>query len=288
MSDQEEPQTQNTANGHIHGNVVQSGSMRDVHVHATSRPDHRDPWLVAVGAVALAAGWVLRLVFAVLLVLLLVAVFAELSWLHHVGSGGVAAMVVVGFLAVTLGRTGSDLMGRQHHAWRQDTFAGQSALWLSMLALVLMVGHGFTVLVVPVGLMALATVAAAALSCTGGARTRTGLVVLVGLMAVLWFGPALWVLWASGEAVLVRLAGTLVLAAGVAVPVLAVTAMPRVCGGAVLRGWALGVVLALGLVWAAAGMRSSAPVPLPVWFLVSTACAVVVALVVSAILGRSA
>jgi hypothetical protein len=201
------------------------------------------------------------------------------------GAGGTLALLLLGSLAVNLLWTGWDLLGRRHHAWRQDAFAGQSSLWLSLLAPALVVDHQAGALVVLIGGVATATVAAAVLTCRGGARRRNGLVVAAGVGAALWFGPVLWVLWASDASLPTRVAGTLVLAVGMAVPVLAVTAMPATCGGVVLRGWALGAVLALALGWGVLDSMSS-PVTLPIPIFVSTACAVIVAVVVSGMLGK--
>src|SRR5690242_9437316 len=63
MSGNEDPRTHNTTYGNVHGNVVQSGSMRDVHLHSSSLPDHRDPRLFVLGLVPLTAGLGLLVVF---------------------------------------------------------------------------------------------------------------------------------------------------------------------------------------------------------------------------------
>jgi hypothetical protein len=219
---------------------------------------------------------------------------------------------VAGVLAVNLLWTGWDLMGRRRHAWRQDAFAGQSSLWLSLLAFALVKGYHAPAL--PIGALAAAAVAAVALMCRGGVRPRWGLVAAVGAGAALWFVPLLFAVWASGASQPMRTVGTQVLLAGAAVPVLAVTAVPAACGAVVLRGWALGVVVMPALVLAAWETRSAPPVTSPVApspvapspvepspvvqlpempssvtamiVLVSMGCAVVVAVVVSGLLGR--
>lgn len=296
----QEPQTRNTLHGNVHGNVVQSGSMRDVHVHPSSQPVHRDPWLVLLGVVALVTGLELAVLFLMLCAWgLLMEFYGFMSFVHNatapsaddvlpsLPSVGLVVVLLVGFLAVNLLRTAWDLMGRRRHAWRQDAFAGQSSLWLLLLALVLMVGQPFLLLAVPIGIVAAATVAAVALTCRGGTRRRWGFVVAAGVVAALWFGPVLWGVWMSGAQLLLQGAGTLVLLVGMAVPVLAVTAMPATCGGVVLRGWAQGIVLTLILVWGVLDSMSP-PMTVKVPVLVSTACVVVLTVVLSVLLNRSA
>jgi hypothetical protein len=198
--------------------------------------------------------------------------------------------VVAGFLVGNLFRTVRDLMGRRHHAWRQDAFAGQSSLWLSLLAPVLVVGDleawegWWWVPAVVVGIMAAASITAAALTCERGVRRRWGLGVTAGMGAALWFGPILVVMWGSDAQLSGKAVGTLVLVLGMVVPVLAVVAMPAVCGGVVLRAWALGVVLASARVWAAMSARLGPLFPPPIQLVVWPVCAVVVALVVSGML----
>ncbi|MFI1816876.1 hypothetical protein ACH413_07830 [Lentzea sp. NPDC020367] len=281
--------------GEVHGSIVQSGSMRDLHVHSSVPIRHRDPRLVLLGVVALMAGLGMTAAFLLLSGwTLLTAMNFGLSFLGSANglplpSGGLVALVLlVGFLAFNLLWTAWDLMGRRHHAWRLDAFAGQSSLWLSLLAPALVVGDEFWAAVVLVGVMAGATVAAVALTCRRGTRLRWGLVVTAGVAAALWFGPVLWLLWVSRSPLPGQLAATAVLVVAMAVPVLAVTLMPAACGGVVLRGWALGVVLACGLGYAAAEALLSSSLNLSVPVLVVPASAVVVALVLSGVLGSIA
>ncbi|MGW6933293.1 hypothetical protein ACWGE0_24770 [Lentzea sp. NPDC054927] len=299
MSEIEETRTHNTMRGNVHGNVVQSGSMRDLHLHSSSLPTHRDPKLFTLGTVALAAGLGLLVVVLALCAWILWEMVGDLS----AGGGGpfsargvlglmppvggVVAVLLVGFLAINQLWTAWDLMGRRHHAWRQDAFAGQSSLWLTLLVPALVLSEEVPAVLVPFGLMAVATVAAAVLTCTGGARRRASLVVAASVAAAGWFGPVLWVLWRHGESLPVQVVGTLVVLVGMAVPVLAVTAMPAACGAVVLRGWVLGVVFAVALFWAGVSTRSSSPVNLLAPVFISTACVVVLALVVSGLLGRN-
>ncbi|MGM1061682.1 hypothetical protein [Saccharothrix sp. Mg75] len=299
MSGPERPTSYNTIPGTVHGNVVQGASVGDVHFHYPV-PTHRDPSLALAGGVVVVAGLGLLAPLVLLGALLLSSGLNPKSTLRSLFGGvlplwgNIVVLLVVGYLAVNLLHTGWDLVGRRHQAWRRDSFAGQSSLWLSLLVPVLALAGAFdwadeisVALVVVVAGAGAAALVAAARACTGGAGRRPGLAVAAGAGAALWFGPELWVLWAlSGAPLPWRVAGTLALSCGVAVPVLAVVAVPAVRGAAVLRGWAFGIVLVSALGLAMSDWISSEVSPLPLF--ASPVGAVLMVLVVSSLLTKGA
>ncbi|MFD5831179.1 hypothetical protein [Lentzea sp. NPDC060358] len=244
------------------------GGTRDTHLHSASPPGHRDPSLVALGAAALLAG------------------LGLLAWCAVVVADLPVAVLPAGFLAVHQLWTARDLLDRRRHAWRQDAFAGQSSLWVALLFPAF--GGAGPVVVVALAVMVLATLTALALTCTGGARRSTGLVVAAVVAGTGWCGPVLWAAWTFGGSPPALLVTTPVLLAGAAVPVLAVTAMPAACGRVVVRSWALWAVFAVVLQGVAGNLGFSSPVALLTPFVVVPACAVVLALAVSVRLGRVA
>ncbi|MFS8098012.1 hypothetical protein LFM09_12795 [Lentzea alba] len=227
----------------IQGNVVNHVENINNYYVAPPQPEQRlDPWLVAAGVIALAAG------ITVIITLfgtdeklpppVGVGLMLERRW--FIGSDMRESTTITAiWFGIWLVWSGVDLVNRHTQARQRERQTAQVALWLSFIPIYVALEAPAVWLVV----FALATMSSVMALVQGpqSLQPRWGAAVLAGaIAAVTWYAPELTVLWSerADPTPAVGLVGTWVMLAIIVIPVYAVLTEQARGAARVLRSWA--------------------------------------------------